>query len=170
MIDGPYNGRFGDLIDDTYDGSRDESGLLMGGLGQLVDGLKGDDDYKVNKGFEWIGWRFNGHGQLSIVFEFADIRNFTMATFHCNNMYTKDMQVFQSAKIWFSLNGEQWAPVPESFTYMPDTVMETARDVVIHLHHRVGKFIKFDLKFAAKWILMSEVCRHHRLFFCTTTY
>lgn len=158
MFDGVYNGRFGDLIDQSYDGYRKENGFLAGGLGQLVDGIKGDDNYKVNKGFEWIGWKSNSnYGYMSLTFEFADIRNFTYASFHCNNLFTKEMQVFHSAKIWFSLDGGQWSQVPEDFEYMPDTVMEKARDVVIHLHQRVGRFIKFDLRFAAKWLLISEV-------------
>ncbi|KAJ6222245.1 hypothetical protein RDWZM_000790, partial [Blomia tropicalis] len=158
MMDGQYNGRFGDLIDDTYDGYRRENGYLASGLGQLVDGLRGDDNYKVNKGFEWIGWRGNTPGgHMSIIFEFATVRNFTLASFHCNNMFSKDMQVFQSAKIWFSFDGLQWASTPEYFEYMPDTAVEKARDVVIHLHHRIGRFIKFELRFAARWLLISEV-------------
>ena len=160
-MDGQYTGRLGELIDDTYDGHRLENGNLVGGLGQLVDGMKGDDNYKENKGFEWIGWRAAIDSNLPIMFEFADIRNFTMASFHCNNIFTKDMQVFKSAKIWFSLDGVKWASVSEDFEYMPDTVMEKARDVVIHLHHRVGRFIKFDLRFAARWLLISEARCHH---------
>lgn len=157
MMDGQMNGRFGDLVDESYDGWRTDTGFLSGGLGQLVDGIKGDDNYKVNKGYEWIGWRANSHHQMSIVFEFADIRNFTLASFHCNNMFSKEMTVFRSTNIWFSLDGKQWAHVPEDFEYMPDTVVEKARDVVIHLHHRIGRFIRFDLKFGSKWLLLSEV-------------
>jgi discoidin domain receptor family protein 2 len=157
MPDGQYNGRFGDLIDESYDGHRSESGFLSGGIGQLLDGIKGHDNYKKNNGYEWIGWRPN-QNHISIIFEFSDIRNFTLASFHCNNIFTKDMQVFSSALIYFSLDGRKWSPVPEDFSYMPDHVMERARDVVIHLHHRIGRFIRFDLKFAPqKWILISEV-------------
>nr|XP_027199906.1 discoidin domain-containing receptor 2-like isoform X2 [Dermatophagoides pteronyssinus] len=156
MMDGQLNGRFGDLIDHTYDGYRSETGFLSDGLGQLVDGIRGDDNYKVNKGFEWIGWKANTQSVVSITFRFADIRNFTSAIFHCHNMFTKDIQVFHSAQIWFSLDGRQWAPIPEDFAYMPDMVVEKARDVIIHLHHRIGRFIKFDFRFAAKWLLISE--------------
>lgn len=162
MMDGNYKGRFGDLIDHTYDGYRRENGFLAGGLGQLIDGIKGDDNYKVNKGFEWIGWKSNANygGHMSITFEFTDIRNFTLAKFHCNNIFSKEMAVFHSAKIWFSLDGVQWAQQPEDFGYMPDKALEKARDVIVHLHHRVGRFIKFDLMFApnSRWLLISEVC------------
>lgn len=40
---------------------------------------------------------------------------------------------------------------------MPDFVLENARDVIIHLYHRAGMFVKFDLNFASKWMFISEV-------------
>ena len=155
MPDG-VSGRFGDLFDKTYDGDR-MGNYLSGGLGQLVDGIKGDDNYKANKGFEWIGWKSTSHDVVPITFEYSEVRNFTLASFHCNNLFSKEMEVFSSAKILFSFDGEKWSNVPEDFEYMPDHVMERARDVVIHLHHRIGKFIRFELKLASKWLLVSEV-------------
>src|SRR6218665_595042 len=105
MNDGNYNGRFGDLIDDTYDGYRQETGALAEGLGQLVDGIRGDDDYKLNKGYEWVGWRSPGTTPTSqwvqLTFEFNQIRNFSTAIFHVHNLFTKEMQVFGAAEIWF---------------------------------------------------------------------
>lgn len=43
------------------------------------------------------------------------------------------------------------------FSYMPDTIMDHARDVTIKLHHRVGKYLKINLYFAVKWIMLSEI-------------
>ena len=40
---------------------------------------------------------------------------------------------------------------------MPDKVLEIARNVSIHLHGRVGKFVKIHLFFSNKWIMLSEV-------------
>jgi len=40
---------------------------------------------------------------------------------------------------------------------MPDTIMDHARDVTIKLHHRVGKYLKINLYFAVKWIMLSEI-------------
>lgn len=158
MMDGQFNGRFGDLIDNTYDGIRMSNDFLTGGLGKLIDGLKGDDNYKVNKGFEWVAWQADTMNSiLPITFQFDEIRNFSKAIFHCNNMFNEDIQVFYSAKIWFSLDGQQWSKMPVDFHYMTDNVLENARDVIIHLHNRVGQFVKFELHFAAKWIMISEV-------------
>lgn len=35
--------------------------------------------------------------------------------------------------------------------------MDHARDVTIKLHHRVGKYLKINLYFAVKWIMLSEI-------------
>ena len=40
---------------------------------------------------------------------------------------------------------------------MPDTALEQARDVTIKLHYQTGRFIKLQLYFAARWIMLSEV-------------
>ncbi|XP_054158121.1 epithelial discoidin domain-containing receptor 1-like [Oppia nitens] len=159
MPNGYDSDRFGDLVDMTYDGQHDFHRYLSGGIGQLIDGIKGDDNYKVNKGFEWIGWKSDGepNSSIQIIFQFSKHENFTSASFHCHNIYSQDMEVFSSAKIWFSFDGKTWSKKPVEFSYMADNVIEKARDVVIHLHHRIGKFAKFELKFAKKWLLISEV-------------
>lgn len=38
-----------------------------------------------------------------------------------------------------------------------DEVMDEARDIEINLEHKVGKFVKIQLFFDAKWIMISEV-------------
>ncbi|CAG2119144.1 unnamed protein product, partial [Medioppia subpectinata] len=72
MPDGYKSGRFGDLVDMTYDGREDSHGYLSEGIGQLVDGIRGDDNYKVNKGYEWIGWKSDGepNSSIQIIFQF----------------------------------------------------------------------------------------------------
>ncbi|KAJ6222429.1 hypothetical protein RDWZM_000974 [Blomia tropicalis] len=157
MPDGVRESSLGDMRDLTYDGRHDFYGLLKGGLGQLTDGIKGDDNYKVNYGYEWIGWRIEPtNPELSLIFKFDTFVNFSSAIFHCHNLYSKDVQVFAGAKVWFSFDGDNWSKRPLEFEYMSDT-LEHSRDVVIHLHHRIGMFVKFDLQYANKWIMISEV-------------
>ncbi|XP_031358423.1 discoidin domain-containing receptor 2-like isoform X1 [Photinus pyralis] len=43
---------------------------------------------------------------------------------------------------------------------MPDLVLDHARNVTIKLHHRIGRFLKLQLYFAAQWILLSEISFH----------
>lgn len=68
-----------------------------------------------------------------------------------------DSQVFVHAKAFFSVGGQHFIGEPVHFSYMPDTVMENARDVTIKLHHRIGKYVQVHLYFALRWIMLSEV-------------
>ncbi|XP_022252531.1 discoidin domain-containing receptor 2-like isoform X1 [Limulus polyphemus] len=163
MPQGERRGLELDLSDDTYDGVKDDS-YLNGGLGQLTDGVEGDDNFKADadgygKGYEWVGWKNDSSFSrpLQIVFAFDSVRNFSSLYFHCNNMYTKDVQVFATAKLWFSIGGKYYPNDPLRFSYMADTYNDKARNVTIFLHHRIGKFVKVELTFASRWILISEV-------------
>ncbi|KAI5729693.1 hypothetical protein M8J76_005453 [Diaphorina citri] len=153
-----------DLTDKTYDGVM-EDGLLSGGLGQLTDGQIGADNFKMdaksrNKGYEWIGWRnesFPYGKPVEMIFEFDRVRNFTAMHLHINNYYSKDIQVFSHANVYLSLGGRQFSLEPIQFTYMPDTIMEKARNVTIKLHHKQAKYLKLQMYFSNKWLLISEI-------------
>lgn len=56
MPQGIKRGSEVDLSDRTYDG-REEGGYLSGGLGQLVDGQKGPDNFRLDSG--------NGKGEFA---------------------------------------------------------------------------------------------------------
>jgi discoidin domain receptor family protein 2 len=126
MPNGIKGSRFGDLTDITYDGVISDSGYLLGGVGQLVDGVKGHDNYKINKGFEWVGWRKTNE-TLDIVFEFQNLRNFTTTTINCQNSFTKEVRVFSSAMIWFSIDNIKWSNIPIKFSYQSDNTLERPR-------------------------------------------
>ncbi|XP_019874685.1 discoidin domain-containing receptor tyrosine kinase B [Aethina tumida] len=165
MPQGIRRGADMDLTDRTYDG-KEESNQLFNGLGQLVDGQKGRDNFRLDlagngKGYEWVGWRndtpgWAGH-PLEILFQFDRVRNFSAAHLHTNNLFTKDVQVFSHARAFFSFNGNTFNGEPVHFSYMPDLVLEHARNVTIKLHQRIGRFLKLHLYFASRWILISEV-------------
>ncbi|XP_076351976.1 discoidin domain-containing receptor 2-like isoform X4 [Tachypleus tridentatus] len=163
MPQGERRGLELDFSDNTYDGVRDDS-YLNGGLGQLTDGVEGGDNFKADvygygKGFEWVGWKNDSSYSrpLEIVFAFDTVRNFSSMYFHCNNMFTKDIRVFASAKLWFSIGGKYYLGEPLHFSYMADSFIDKARNVTIFLHHRFGKFVKVELTFGSRWILVSEV-------------
>lgn len=67
------------------------------------------------------------------------------------------LQVFSHAKVYFSVGGRHFTGEPVHFSYMPDLVMEHARNVTVKLHQRLGRFIKLQLYFASRWILLSEI-------------
>jgi discoidin domain receptor family protein 2 len=65
--------------------------------------------------------------------------------------------VFAKAKVMFSVGGRFYNGRPLVYTYMPDTVLENARNVSINLHGRFGRFVKIQLYFSTRWIMISEV-------------
>ncbi|XP_050548705.1 discoidin domain-containing receptor 2-like isoform X2 [Daktulosphaira vitifoliae] len=149
----------GDIKDFGYDG-REENGVLIGGIGQLCDGRHGVDQPFVKKFNEWVGWKNDTRGygsSVEMTFEFNSVRNFTALYMYSNNDFRQGVQVFSHAKAYFSVGGEHFFPEPVSYTYPADTIMSEARNVTIKLHHRTGKYLKLQLFFANKWMLISEI-------------
>lgn len=164
MRQGERRGTEVDLYDFTYDGEVKHH-RLSGGLGQLTDGELGETNFRLDpkgfgtKGYEWVGWRNETHKgkPVEIVFKFDDVRNFTAIKLHCNNMFSKDVRVFKEAKVMFSIGGEFYQSEPVDYLYMRDALIEYSRHVVIQLHHRIGKYVKLQLWFDSKWMMISEI-------------
>lgn len=66
-------------------------------------------------------------------------------------------QVFSQARVFFSIGGRHYSGEPVHFSYVPDLMIERARNVTVKLHGRIGKYVKLQLWFAAKWIMLSEI-------------
>ncbi|KAF7281294.1 discoidin domain-containing receptor 2-like isoform X2 [Rhynchophorus ferrugineus] len=162
MPQGDKKGSSWELYDFTYDGHWDGEKLKYG-LGQLTDGVIAPDDFKLSfhqeNGQGWVGWKNDTREgkPVEIVFEFDKIREFTALHIFTNNQFTRDVQVFSEARVFFSVGGKRYKGEPITFDYMEDRIFENARNVSIKLHHRVGRFVKVQLFFASKWILISEV-------------
>ncbi|XP_042885478.1 discoidin domain-containing receptor 2-like [Penaeus japonicus] len=164
MPDGDPRGGDGALRDLTYDGAR-KDGWLSGGLGQLTDGETGHTNFRVDalgigRGYEWIGWKNDTRQTrpVEITFEFDAVRNFSALHIYTNNFFTKDTQVFSHARVLFSAGGEHF---PEAravdYEYVVDRIFENARNVTIRLHNAAAKYVKLQLFFALRWIMISEV-------------
>lgn len=65
--------------------------------------------------------------------------------------------MFSEAIISFSIGGRHFQDEPIRYTYVEDSIFESSRNVSIKLHHRIGKWVRIELRFAASWILISEV-------------
>ena len=164
MHQGERRGSEVDLYDFSYDGTIKHM-QLTGGLGQLTDGEIGETNFRLDpkgfgiKGYEWVGWRNETHGgkPIVLVFKFDDVRNFTAVRFHCNNMFSKDVRVFRKARISFSIGGEFYVTAPIEYRYMRDTLIEYARLVTIPLQHRIGQYVKLELWFDSRWMMISEI-------------
>ncbi|XP_019870769.2 discoidin domain-containing receptor 2 [Aethina tumida] len=150
------------LYDSSYDG-RLSQGELTEGLGRLVDGEVGLDNFRLDigygKGNGWVAWKNDSvsSGYVELLFAFDQVRNFSSVHLYTNNFFSRNVQVFSKAKVMFSVGGEFYNGPTLSFSYMPDRVLENARNVSINLHHRIGRFIKLRLFFADRWIMLSEV-------------
>ncbi|XP_050683737.1 discoidin domain-containing receptor 2-like isoform X2 [Leptidea sinapis] len=145
-----------ELTDVIYDGQWGDD-LLRGGLGQLVDGQFGGDEIReAAKNSAWVGWR-NDTKPPVLTFEFDKIREFSAVHLYCNNKFMRDVQVFSEAIVTFSIGGRHFQDDPIHYTTVTDNIFENSRNVTIKLHHRIGKWVRIQLHFSARWILISEV-------------
>ncbi|CAH2034880.1 unnamed protein product, partial [Iphiclides podalirius] len=146
-----------ELTDMIYDGQWGEE--LRGGLGQLVDGQYGGDEIReAARNSAWVGWRKEARPNPPVItFEFDKVREFSTVHLYCNNRFMRDVQVFSEAIITFSIGGRHFQDEPIRYTYVEDSIFESSRNVSIKLHHRIGKWVRIELRFAASWILISEV-------------
>ncbi|CAL4071671.1 unnamed protein product [Meganyctiphanes norvegica] len=177
MEDGDPRGGDDGLLDLRYDGSKSTDAWLTSGLGQLTDGEIGHTNFRVDvrgvgRGYEWVGWKNDTRNErpIEISFEFDMVRNFSAMHIYTNNFFTRDVQVFSHARVLFSLDGELYNEHPYvDFTYIADRIFDNARNVTIKLHNTPAKFIKLQLSFALKWMMISEVAFNSVPCGCNTT-
>ena len=105
----------------------------------------------------WVGWRNDKHDKVQIVFEFDTIREFHNLEIFCNNQFTRDISIFKQIKVYFSISGVVYGSEPVTATPLPDQIFDNPRNVSVKLHRRIGQYLKVELYFASKWMLISEV-------------
>ena len=156
------NGEFDPYYDETYSvptNANTPQGELVGGLGQLSDGVVGGDysfDYGNRAGFEWVGW----YGvEPSITFDFGDVRTFSKVAIHSSNTQQgTGVNLWGTASVTFSDDGETFvnpvvyaASVEEmsdlSARFIEIPIVQTARYVKI----------AFTKGVPDSWILLSEI-------------
>ena len=154
-----------DFVDFTYDGMIQDK-FLLDGLGQLMDGEIGDSNFRLDhqslgiKGYEWVGWRNDSmdfQGPLQITVKFNTVRNFTSVILNCNNHFSKDIRVFKMALVYFSVGGNLYQNKPVKYDFIQDSAVEYSRPVLIRLHNNVGRYVRLQLYFDAKWMMISEI-------------
>ena len=94
---------------------------------------------------------------VEILFEFDVVREFHGVHVFTNNQFTRDVSVFKEARVLFSIGGKIFNSDPVFHLPMDDQIFEEPRNVTAKLHRRVAKFIKLQLFFRSKWIMISEV-------------
>lgn len=107
-----------------------------------------------------MGWRndtIDFQGPLILTFKFDQVRNFSKVYINCNNMFTKDVRVFKMAMVYFSVGGNLFQNQPVKYDFIRDNVVEYSRPVMIRLNQNIGRYVRMQLYFDAKWIMISEV-------------
>ncbi|VDL75483.1 unnamed protein product [Nippostrongylus brasiliensis] len=82
----------GRFVDITYDGHVSD-GTAVGGLGQLSDGIVGEDP--EHWPHRWVGWRkpVDAGGYVNLLFAFSKARNFTSISLHAGHSFALKAQV-----------------------------------------------------------------------------
>ena len=69
-------------------------------------------------------------GPLQMDFTFSEIRKFKQVSIHINNHYTRDIQIFSRAKIYFSNEeGKFGDDRSVDFIYMTDKVIKKTKNI-----------------------------------------
>jgi discoidin domain receptor family protein 2 len=148
------------LGDTTYDGKYIPStNMLIDGLGKLSDGITGSEEISVINGHQpWIGWSNETSTYITIIFQFDSIRQINRVTIHTNNLFSKDILIFKTAIISFSTNnnGTNYSNAIV-YQHNRDDIFEIARPILIELNNHIAKFVRLDLYFDSKWLLISEI-------------
>lgn len=147
--------------------------LFIDGLGQLTDGILGNDDYRlidnvqgISKiGYNWIGWKRKSTSMSSVNlnFHFDTTRNFTAIHIHTSNLYTRDVYLFHSIII-NSCEKKNLKHNQKIHLIIPnDYVNKSARFIHISLIERKFFIISDCLNITliynnrSKWLLISEI-------------
>lgn len=80
----------------------------------------------------------------------ASLSRFGRQAIHNHNQYEHHQRLHDNANT-------VWSSKVLRIEYEPDKRLESARPVTVHLDHQLANRLKFVLKFASKWILISEV-------------
>ena len=117
----PFENNTVSYNDFLYSGNED-SGMLRGGVGQLVDGVTGTATLDTNEGrFPWVGWSTLLE---EIIFDFGSLHQFGSVLVHA---YFNSLGVrwFSTIEVAISQNMEQWNAFPRQLNDLhgPQNVM-----------------------------------------------
>ena len=140
--------------DDTYNGSGNpnlDTSFLSGGLGQLTDGLFGNDNF-LDTGcgggaivsYCWVGWI--NTNPVTITFDFGAIEDITQIDVHGSDWNTDQIQFWDTAVYSFSNDGVTFG---NSITR--NTIASDHIQVVGDPGHNTAHFINQDVTQSARY-------------------
>lgn len=134
------------------------TGFSQFGPGQLLDGVRGNADWMVNQGHEWVGWLLvDGH----VVFRFTKKRDFSAVRVGLNNHGTGAAAQPSEVRLEFGDDGSTFGPA-RSFRLTDGSLMAVPigerADVRLPVTGAAGQYVRCTLVHAAgSWSLLDEV-------------
>ncbi|XP_078042513.1 discoidin domain-containing receptor 2 isoform X2 [Augochlora pura] len=152
--------------DSSYDGDEELGpvSLLVDGLGQLTDGILGEISEissSSTTATNWVGW--SDRNTVQFLFEFQEIREFENCSIHVARLPELEVEMFSKLRIWFTTNDGDYQTNPDISETNPidaNDAIATVLSTSIPLRSKTGKFVKLELDFAGKWLLLSEITFH----------
>jgi hypothetical protein len=154
------------FLEDIYDGEESEiDGSLKNGLGLLTDGLFGETvslvDTRSNppSAHGWVGWaNRDGKPPVTLIFEFKTVREFDHVTMTSYSLTPSGIQPFTQMLAYFSIEGKKYHPkYVKTVNKMESNRIEGPVNITQSLDGRVGRFVKIELYFENKWLILSEI-------------
>ena len=120
--------------DFLYNGSEGSGGMLTGGVGQLVDRVKGTAALDTDEGrFPWVGW---ATPLQQIIFEFDRLQWFGSVTVHAY-LNSSGVTWFGTVEVSISQNIEQW----NTFSFGIDG-LQGPQDIIIPIQMNSGNVVE----------------------------
>ncbi|XP_076650199.1 discoidin domain-containing receptor 2-like isoform X2 [Halictus rubicundus] len=166
---GARNGPGGCNVEDSsYDGDTElgSDSLLVNGLGQLTDGILGELSEILSStgsatATNWVGW--SDRDTVQFLFEFQETREFENCSIHVARLPELEVEMFSRLQVWFSTNGDDYQTNPDISETIPIDGSDSGSTVFttsIPLRSKIGRFVKLEVSFAGKWLLLSEITFH----------
>ena len=120
--------------DFLYNGSEGSGEMLTGGVGQLVDRVKGTAALDTDKGrFPWVGWAMPPQ---QIIFDFGSLQRFGSVTVHAY-LNSPGVTWFGTVEVSISQNKVQW----NTFSFGTDG-LQGPQDITIPTQMNSGNVVE----------------------------
>ena len=164
-----YNAPTGDefapnfYLEDIYDGEEkvdsDLGPMLVNGRGLLTDGLYGGNvSLEVANSLQaqgWVGWN-NKNRPLTLTFEFGQRQEFSSVTLTTYWEPGLGVKPFSQMLAYFSADGIHYhAQYVKAVNKAQPP--QPRQNITLSLASRVGRFVRLELYFDGKWLMLSEV-------------
>ena len=104
----------------------------------------------------WVGWN-NKNRPLTITFEFSQRQEFKSVTLTTYCQLDLGIQPFSQMLAYFSTDGLTYHPQYVKVVNKQLSLSRQTQNITLSLAQRVGRFVKLELYFDNKWLLVSEV-------------